>query len=423
MSTVVIKKRNFLDIMVALVIISSIALRNYKYLLYGIQGAFLLCYGPALLKRVYKPYVLVNGLFVFLACSSVLWASEPSYVFQKIPSIVQIYILCSVITGYVINVDRIDRVITMFIIASVVLIINLFFTTPLSEWQNVFLFGLGENVDVSSSAGRLGPTIGMHPNEFGEALAVCIMCCFYRFYTTHRWRYLLWDFVLLVFLMLSKSRASLLEGMLGIGLIYILGERSQVKKTLILGVCFLAGIASLWAMINVPVLYNAVGYRIEGLLNLFSSSSQADASTLTRLNFIVIAFKLFLRSPLVGIGLYNYPIVAYEDFSIWGKVSAHCNFAEILADLGIIGFLPYYSLFFYAVLRLYKIAKVTVHHKNQCRFRLASFLLALAFVIIIDDVSHLTFDVECIHYALVLIVVGSSVLSRKRVMVKTSPSN
>lgn len=76
-------------------------------------------------------------------------------------------------------------------------------------------------------------------------------------------------------------------------LIYGLEQRSDQKKAIGIVIGIFLGILALWVTISIPALYNVIGYRMEGLLSVFSNSSLTDASTTGRITLILEALKLF----------------------------------------------------------------------------------------------------------------------------------
>ena len=159
-----------------------------------------------------------------------------------------------------------------------------------------------------------------------------------------------------------------------------------------------------WSFINVPFLYKIVGYRLKGLFDIFSSFSSADASTTTRIEFVKIGFDIFLKNPLLGIGLNNYSYVAYNNYSIWGQVYAHNNYVELLSDFGIVGFVLYYWIIIKSIIKLNETYKLVKFDKNVKLFRLLCLLLTMSIVILIIDFSQITYYNECFQITEIIII-------------------
>ena len=400
------------DLFVGLVVISSIALRNYQYLLYIIQAIFLLLYTKPLVKGMSKEYFLFRGLFLLIAMGSMLWARSLSATLSVIPAMLQIYVLCVILSGYLYDHEQIEKFIKIIALSSIVLVINLMIATPFSEWKEVITYSQSGNVNVSSSSARLGRSVGMHPNTFAVVIAVCFLACFYIFYKNKKKTYLVWLVVLLAILLLSKSRATLITTFLGIFLIYFFQQQNSMKKIKVL-IYGLGGLlVAMWALFNIPILYDIVGYRMEGLLNIFGTTSEIDASTTTRLEFILIALRLFAAHPIVGVGMNNFSTIAYSDYSIWAETYSHCNYTEILSGIGLIGFIFYYGILFTAFINLVKIRRNSKTTQREV-YSTVSFLIAIMLTCLILDISHVTYDNECIQFIELLCICGSSVFKKK----------
>ena len=78
-----------------------------------------------------------------------------------------------------------------------------------------------------------------------------------------------------------------------------------------------------------------------------------DSSTITRFNMIRVGWKYFIEHPLIGCGIGNSRYIVGEAL---GKFTYfHNNFIELLASVGIFGFISYYSIYAYLLWNLYKI--------------------------------------------------------------------
>ena len=75
----------------------------------------------------------------------------------------------------------------------------------------------------------------------------------------------------------------------------------------------------------------------------------AGSSTTERQLLIKEAFAVFTKHPFVGTGLDTFALQSTP------KLYAHNNYVEILADLGIVGFMIFYSIYFYLVKRVRRI--------------------------------------------------------------------
>lgn len=411
----IIKRDSINEILTALVVISSISLRNFPYLLYVIQILFITLCGPSLIQKTNKGYLLNRILLITFILLSVIWAFDFNYYLKSLLSIIQIFVITILIFGYIDSPEKINKMISYIIIAGVVLTINLLISTPLSEWKNIIYYSSSKIVDISSSQGRLGKTVSMHPNSFACSVLICLFCVFYRILNTkeRKFKYILLFMTLLFLLVLSKSRSTLIEMIIGLGIIFVFNEKSGYKKFFYILICIVFGIACLNAIMKIPTLYNLVGYRMEGLFNIFNKvNGSADASTKTRLDFIKIGIEIFKEKPLLGLGMNNFAIYANKNYNTWSAVYAHNNYIEMLCDIGLIGSLIYYYMWIKSFFLIKKIRN-TKRHGNEEDYKILSFTLSLFLVLLIIEFSHITYDNECFQYLLTVIFATGIIYKNK----------
>lgn len=132
------------------------------------------------------------------------------------------------------------------------------------------------------------------------------------------------------------------------------GKKFNVKKlSIILGSAILTSLAFI-AMIKVPYLYQHFGQRLmsvfSGLLGIgINESVFGESSIRTRAELVSKAIMAVQERPIFGWGLNNFSAVINN-----GGYYAHNNFLEILVSGGVVGFLIYYSKYFFIAKRLFK---------------------------------------------------------------------
>ena len=72
------------------------------------------------------------------------------------------------------------------------------------------------------------------------------------------------------------------------------------------------------------------------------------------------AMQLWKRSPFVGLGNGQYLVVSGRE------CYSHCNYTELLANLGVVGFVLYYSFPGLLLLKAVRGRAVAVHIRFQC---------------------------------------------------------
>lgn len=118
------------------------------------------------------------------------------------------------------------------------------------------------------------------------------------------------------------------------------GGRKHVIVRGVVAVALLVAVGYL--IVNVPLLYNAIGYRFEGFIDGVTGKGAYDASSEIRFNMVRDALEFWKSRPLFGYG-----VDSFKEISIYGTYS-HNNYAELLCDIGFIGAAIYY--FYVAVI-------------------------------------------------------------------------
>lgn len=139
------------------------------------------------------------------------------------------------------------------------------------------------------------------------------------------------DCIFVFCIILTGSRKALIFPALCISLMQMLEKRNRFWIRFF--VVVLAVSIGYALIMNVPSLYDIVGYRFEGLL----SGESTEGSYIGRSRMIELGLGWFTQSPLIGYGLN-----AFRAMSPW-RVYAHNNFVELLVDIGLVGTVFYYS--------------------------------------------------------------------------------
>ena len=94
---------------------------------------------------------------------------------------------------------------------------------------------------------------------------------------------ILLDFVIVL---LTKSRTSLFFMLFClIGVIFFYAKKAGKVKVILISLC--SCVVLLWAVLNIPALYEVIGFRVEGLIGVFNSSKYVtDDSTLGRMKLL-----------------------------------------------------------------------------------------------------------------------------------------
>lgn len=282
--------------------------------------------GEALTNKVkLSPFFIVSAVFVFYSALSISWSIAPEASMSRVLTFINQFVCYFAVICFI-RWDRtkLDLCLTCFVVSA---FISGVYVTAIQgvTFQDERYSGN------AVSSGQLALT---------SALAMTI--CVYRYSRGKRRKLQLAAIgCLAAFLILTSGR----RGFLIITIFLLLFSLSHIKgmgrkylaiPVAIAGICFL-----LWACMTNEFLYSYIGVRLESFFNFALFGQAGDASTQGRVRLIDFGIQLFSGSPLCGNGISSFESAFMTQHASW-DTSADNNFVEILADLGIVGFLMYY---------------------------------------------------------------------------------
>ena len=198
----------------------------------------------------------------------------------------------------------------------------------------------------SEEGDRLGQTVTGNANIFSALMMIAavfaIWLVIYKAKGLPKLGYLASYAFVLVMMALSGGRKTMVAVVV-CTMFFIVFKNGTVPVKLIRNILIAVAvvIALYYLIMNVPVLYEAIGVRFEELFKMLAGETSGVDSDESRKELIVRALERWQERPLFGYGLDTFK---YYNKSVGGKFYyAHNNYAEILYDLGIVGFLLYYG--------------------------------------------------------------------------------
>lgn len=279
--------------------------------------------------------------FLFCIFSAALYPqSDPSILFPIVVSLIISFCFIQLIN----STDKLEACLNIYVISAVVMALMLWQTGQLD-----YLY-----IDARSEM-RLGTEVTGNANIFTALFMYSgVFAAWFMVYEKkkmYRLIYLL-AFVFILFIMIaSGGRKTIIAIMGALGVFLVMkesGHKKKIIKNTILAIAIVAGIFV--AILKVPILYDLIGERFEGLFDFFTGKGSNVSSDDTRGQIFVLALKGWLEQPLLGHG-----IDSFKSFNraVTGHFYyAHNNFAELLYDVGIVGFALFYYMFVYIYKRL-----------------------------------------------------------------------
>ncbi len=308
------------------------------------SGVALLILGPVIItagklynKQLNNPILSVWYLaFTAFAELSSSWAYSPHTAALKFIKFMLISLTVGFgITQYVNSKKDIEQILNIYLYSSLVIALSEFIGTPVDRWFSGYF---GSVVSHNNS------------NLFGFIILYAAIIAFYKAYLLHK-RY--WYPAVLLFLfgcILSSSRKAVLMSFFGIIIIILFAfkRKHHIFHFFLIG----GAIAVLFTLFMTDdILYDTIGQRLETLIKFANNEQTKYGSLQIREYYINFAKTLFERNPIIGQGFLNFSnhLAIETDFEI---NYAHNNYWEILADLGIAGFILYYWLYAYILIKL-----------------------------------------------------------------------
>ena len=295
-------------------------------------------YGIVLIQIVNRPKIKKNGFLVWTAL------------------FLSIGFFCSVISKYPDNgLNKCTEVFYVLVDAMCVLLYclpkrktNLFFWAFLISGAVIFCIQMSNFSASAVTSGvnrilnRVSLTEAENPNLTALKLYMAFISGSYLIYFQKKYSKiaLVLSIMSAIGMDLTGSRKTFIISVVVIALLFINGRKRYLKMALLV----IGATVAYDAAMNNPVMYNIIGWRLAAI-------GGADESSIERARLLHDAINTGLDNPIFGVGLHNSMF-----YTTIGKY-AHNNFAEIFADLGLIGFSIFYSLYILYGYRVVRFAK------------------------------------------------------------------
>lgn len=204
-----------------------------------------------------------------------------------------------------------------------------------------------------------------------------------------RWRKISLDVmlgILLVVILLTGSRKALIAAALFVVAFFLFWSPEKGTADTVIRVIGLAAacLVAVLLIMNVQVLYDALGNRLETMYRYVFLGEEVDGSAVTRSNMVAIGIELFLSmNPILGLGLNNFKYLSgYWTYS-------HNNYIELLCSLGIVGVLVFYVPLIYFTVQAFRLWR-----KKVPGAILPLTILVLQFINDVGQVSYYSFQLH-----------------------------
>lgn len=327
------------------------------------------CSGIIEFEALTKKYIIWWVLFIAFFAASYFWEVNKSTYVSMMISIIQVAVVGFTILQYATSKEKTNRLLNTAIVACVILTARFIIQVPFS----------------ALSSGRIGKYIGEAYGNDGAAMILCygsLLALIQSRKTQRKLALLILPFMLLA--LLTGTKLCILTFLVGILCLYIFSSNATGSKIWVVFLILIVGYILFRILMEVPVFYETIGFRLESLFDVLSSGVKTNKSyydsSEVRYLLIKYGFELFKESPILGNGLDSYrfltPLSGYY---------AHNNFIELIVDGGITGLVMYYWFPVFCVILIVK--------KLRTNKQLA-YPLAIMIAILVSDIATISFNHE-----------------------------
>ncbi len=276
-------------------------------------------------------------VFISVVSSTFYLQSDETTIYTLVVSLIISYCFIQNIT----DADKIIALANAFIFSAIIMAIQIW-----ASGQLDYLV-----MASSQSHDRLGGEITGNANIFSAlfmyAGVFAAWLCVYSKNKKSMLAYALLLGIILFIMVISGGRKTIIAVVTTLALFFFLkknslGRNNYVRNTLIalssIGIIF-------YAIFNIPLLYDLIGERFEGLFEMFQGKEAKVSGDDMRSKIFSLAYQGWLEAPLFGHGIDSFKF--YNVSETGHFYYAHNNYVELLYDFGIIGFIAYYWIFIY----------------------------------------------------------------------------
>lgn len=293
-----------------------------------------------------KLFIVWNVAILALSYASIQWSFSPSMAKFYLPTIAYVCI-CNGAMYYVMTQEDeafFNRVLRCCVAGAMTMSLYVLLMTGGSF--------IGTSVRKVEEAGLSLNIVGM---VAALALIIAVYLRNNPDKNNDRVKYTMISLFLILVVLISGSRKALMLPVIAYIVQRLLagGTSAAIRNSLLVGSALLIG---MFLLMNVPILYDVIGYRVEGMIAGYGGNEDdADGSTATRMFLVEFGMEQFHENPIWGYGLANFRALLGYYHPGMTAYYAHNNYVELLVDWGVVGTIVYYTIYLLVIKKLYHI--------------------------------------------------------------------
>lgn len=348
-----------------------------KALAFGLMGLLALYVLFDNCKMVFSFYSLGLGLFVLLCFFSRTWALNASFTYEKTSTILQLLILTTLLYNYLYREKKGEYLTLVICIAGTSFAVYTIFYYGVSDYFSGLLQGVRMGAEITNVN-----TIGM------ATLSSLIISFWYVLYRKRKW-WLVAMVVSAITALGSGSRKVIFS--LAVSILLMVFLRGNYKRKLQTFLQSIAALGVLYLILQLPI-FSTLLDSVEEMLNGVLGTGETDSSTAVRMQMVQAGLESFKENPVFGIGIGNAAII--NKLATGRQTYLHNNYVELLADVGLVGTILFYSIYAFPLPALLR----------QTSQRRSESILALTLLLVdlVIQFGQVTYHLKNIHLQILL---------------------
>lgn len=360
-------------LMVSFIVFEIDAKGKYVYL--GIISLFFVVFAihsKFKIRVKLDPFILFTALFVLFCMLSMIWAKDSNLTYRRFTTVFETVLFMWVLYLYHNNRNDIGDILDIICISGYC--VGLY---------AIFKYGLGTIRMIVAAGDRAGNSF-TNINTIGMMCAIAIVITISRLVNRTYKIEMVLAIPCALMVIASGSRKAFAVLLIGITLTILF---RVIKHSTTPGLTLLRFILIVIVIIvvgkyifSLPIMKSLVD-PMNRFLNYFSGEGSTDESTRRRMSYITLGISQFLKTPIVGIGIGNSPLIIGRDTYL------HNNYVELLACGGIIGTVIYYLPYWVSLKNTIRYRSVSDTDNDLCFV-----LLILVLIMDFGQVSYFSKD-------------------------------
>ena len=226
-------------------------------------------------------------------------------------------------------------------------------------FYSYFFYGFGQILTMSEDSMRIKNSF-INVNVLGMMSALMVLFHVYlHLFEKHR-KDIIFVIPAIIIIGATQSRKAIFMVIAGVFLLFWFKSRRGPRHNLLPNLRFIGAAIVIIILVESLAhtgLFSGAYDRFMGFVNSLTGEGEVDSSTSLRAYYRQVGWEQFLKTPILGVGINNSPIILSNAGSAH-KTYLHCNYAELAACGGIIGLISYYSMHIYLLYHEIKYVKV-----------------------------------------------------------------